>query len=473
VPGTSRHPLAALTVIAAVPALLFASLAVYADGRAEVDVLAEPAPVVAPGVAPRTPLLSVRRTPQVLASDHRREVLADAVQSLSVEVDSGSCLAVGVNGRLLTGANTAASVIPASNLKVVVAAVALEVLGPGTVFDTTVMGASPVGGVVQGDVYLVGGGDPVLSEGWYTQITASHKRPPLNATGVEALADALVTAGVQRITGSVLGVDDRYDDERHPPGWSDDIRASIDGVPVGALVINDSVSQTGAISDDPARHAASVLTRLLRDRGVVVEGDADTGSLAAGTVQLATVTSQALPALLNEMLATSDNLTAEMLVKEIGAKAGGAGTREAGLKVISDTLAKWGTPLEGVELHDGSGLSRENRITCTTLLAVLQRGSATDPVGAGLARAGQDGSTLDGKFEEPGLAGVLQAKTGSLREVKALCGYFPAGGDEIAFVLVLNGPTATAFDTRWDLLGTALLAAAASPGADVLTPLRS
>lgn len=471
-PGRSRNPLAAITLVAAVPALLFASLAVYANGRAEVDVLAEPASAVAPAGVLRTPLLSVRRSPQVLASDHRREVLADAVQSLAVEVDSGSCLAVGVNGRLLTGANTATSVIPASNLKVVVAAVALEVLGPGTVFDTTVMGASPSGGVVQGDVYLVGGGDPVLSETWYTQITASHKRPPLNATGVEALADALVTAGVQRITGSVLGVDDRYDDERHPPGWSDDIRASIDGVPVGALVINDSVSQTGAISDDPARHAASVLTRLLRDRGVVVEGDAGTGALSGATVQLATVTSQALPALLNEMLATSDNLTAEMLVKEIGAKAGGAGTREAGLRVISDTLTKWGTPLEGVELHDGSGLSRENRITCTTLLAVLQRGSATDPVGAGLARAGQDGSTLDGKFEEPGLAGVLQAKTGSLREVKALCGYFPAGGDEIAFVLVLNGPTAAAFDTRWDLLGSALLAAAGSPGADLLVPLR-
>jgi D-alanyl-D-alanine carboxypeptidase/D-alanyl-D-alanine-endopeptidase (penicillin-binding protein 4) len=380
---------------------------------------------------------------------------------------------VGVNGRLLTGSNTATSVTPASNLKVVVAAVALQVLGPGTVFDTTVMGPNPSDGVVQGDVYFVGGGDPVLSEAWYTQPTEWHKRPPLNATSVEALADGLVNAGVRRITGSVVGVDDRYDDERHPPGWSDDIRASIDGVPVGALVVNDSVSQTASISDDPALHAAAVLTRLLRDRGVVVEGDASTGSPGEGTVQLATVNSQALPALLNEMLATSDNLTAEMLVKEIGARAGGAGTREAGLKVITDTLAGWGTPLEGVDLHDGSGLSRENRLTCTTLLAVLQRGNAADPVGAGLARAGQDGSTLDGKFEEPGLAGVLQAKTGSLREVKALCGYFPAGGDEIAFVLVLNGPSASAFETRWDALGAALLAAAGAPGADVLAPKRS
>jgi len=460
-------------VIAAVPALTLASVAVYAHGRAQVDVRAD-LPVPAVNAAPlRTPLLSVRRSPQVLASDHRREVLSRAVQSLAVDVDSTSCFAVGVNGRLLTGSNTATSVVPASNLKVVVAAVALEVLGPGTVFDTTVVGATPSGGVVQGDVYLVGGGDPVLSESWYIQVTDWHKRPPLNATGVEGLADALVTAGVQRITGSVLGVDSRYDDERHPPGWSDDIRATIDGVPVGALVVNDSVSQTGAIGQDPARHAATVLTRLLRDRGVVVEGEPGTGAVADGSVQLATVTSQGLPALLNEMLATSDNLTAEMLVKEIGARAAGAGTREAGLRVISETMAKWGIPSEGLDLHDGSGLSRENRITCTTLLAVLQRGSATDPVGAGLARAGQDGSTLDGKFEQPGLIDVLRAKTGSLREVKALCGYFPAGADEIAFVLVLNGPTATAFESRWDALGDALLAAAGTPAPDVLSPLRS
>ena len=65
----------------------------------------------------------------------------------------------------------------------------------------------------------------------------------------------------------------------------------------------DSVSQTGAIGQDPARHAATVLTRLLRDRGVVVEGEPGTGAVADGSVQLATVTSQGLPALLNEMLA--------------------------------------------------------------------------------------------------------------------------------------------------------------------------
>jgi D-alanyl-D-alanine carboxypeptidase/D-alanyl-D-alanine-endopeptidase (penicillin-binding protein 4) len=122
-------------------------------------------------------------------------------------------------------------------------------------------------------------------------------------------------------------------------------------------------------------------------------------------------------------------------------------------------------------LADGSGLSRENLFTCGGLLRVLQRGSSTDVVGAGLARAGQDGSTLEGRFEQDGLNGVLQAKTGSLREVKALCGYMPMpDGGAVEFVLILNGASASSFAGPWDQLGAVLLAAAASPTAAALAP---
>ncbi len=425
-------------------------------------------PVAATPLA--TPLLSVRRSPGALATTRRQDVFTEALHDLAVSVDADSCMAVGVNGRLLTGTNTANSVIPASNLKVVVAEAALDVLGPNTVFTTTVTGPAPLNGVVSGDIHLVGGGDPVLSEDWYTRPTPAHKRPPINTTSIEALADSLIATGVQAITGSVVGVDGRYDSERYPPGWSDSIIATPDGTAVGALVVNDSTTTAGALAADPALSAAGVFARVLRARGVSIAGDIGVGEAPNTDVTLASITSQPLPAILNEMLVTSDNLTAEMMVKEIGVAAGGAGTRSAGLSVISNTLTKWGIPLEGVNLVDGSGLSRENRITCTSLLAVLQRGTATDPVGAGMAVAGQDGSTLDGRFEEPGLQDVLQAKTGSLRGVKALCGYFPAGGDEIAFALVLNGPSATSFESRWDLLGEALLAAAAAPSADSLGP---
>lgn len=477
-PRRARHPLAVLAVLAAVPAAVLAGLYVFADGRVDevsVPVVASTttdAVASAPSTSLATPLMSVRRSPTPLAVDRREDVLLEVVQSLTGSIDASSCMAVGIDDRLVAGTNTASSVIPASNLKVIVAAVAVDVLGAGSVFTTKVVGPAPVNGVVSGDVYLVGGGDPVLSEAWYTEPSPTRKRPPIHATSAEALTTALTAAGITTIDGDIVGDGSRYDDERHPPGWSDDIIASVDGVPVGGLVLDDSITQAGGINADPAASAASAYRRMLRDAGVTVNGSATVGVAPVDAGVLATVTSAPLSDIVNEMLATSDNLTAEMLVKEIGLATSGQGTREAGIAAIEATLAEWGVPATDVVLTDGSGLSRDNRVTCAALLQVLQRGSATDVVGAGLAVAGQDGSTLDGKFEEAGLAGVLRAKTGSLREVKALCGYFPAGDGEVAFVLILNGPSATAFDGPWQQLGQALLAVGAAPGADALAPVQ-
>ena len=461
-----------LAVLAALPAAALGGLTVFASHReAPVSVPATSSTVAAslPPVLD-TPLLSVRRAPTPLADTRRTDLLQASVQQLVAGVDATSCLAVGLDDRPLVATNDTLPVIPASNLKVVTATAAVEILGAGTVFTTRVVGPAPVDGVVDGDIYLVGGGDPVLSEQWYTEITESHKRPPLHPTSIEGLADALKSAGVTSITGRVLGDGTRYDDERHPPGWSDSIRASVDGVPVGALVVNDSVSQSGGIANDPAASAAKVFRRLLRDRGISIGGDSGTGQAPTDAGVLATATSAPLSQLVNEMLATSDNLTAEMLVKEMGIATAQQGTRSAGLAAMASKMAEWGVTAEQFVFTDGSGLSRDNRLTCGALLSVLQRGSATDVVGSGLAKAGDDGSTLDGRFEQDGLKGVLQAKTGSLTGVKALCGYFPMASGEVEFVLILNGDSAAGFAGPWDLLGQALLAVAAAPSADSLSP---
>lgn len=471
-PTRARNPVLVLAVVAVLPALLLGSLSIYAranEGSVSVPVRTSSPPVSVPRALP-TPLLSLRRAPSPLAASRRTTLLTQAVRPLTAAVDATSCLAVGMDDRMVAATNADLQVIPASNLKLVTATAAVQVLGAGTVFTTSVVGAAPLNGVVDGDVYLVGGGDPLLSEQWYTQPSASRKRPPQHATSIEALADQVVASGVTSIEGDVVGDGSRYDEERHPPGWSRDIRASADGVPVGALVVNDSITQAGGIGDDPAKSAAATFRSLLRARGVKVGGSAATGVAPAGAGVLATVTSAPLTDVVNEMLVTSDNLTAEMLVKEIGRTVAVPGTRDAGLQVIGSKLAEWGVPAGTFSLADGSGLSRENRITCNGLLTVLHRGSGTDAVGNAMAKAGDAGSTLDGKFEVPGLQGVLQAKTGSLREVKALCGYFPAAGGEVAFVLILNGAAAPNYAGPWEQLGQVLLAAAAAPPAASLAP---
>src|SRR5690606_32087318 len=97
------------------------------------------------------------------------------------------------------------ALVPASNLKLLTGFAALELLGADTRFRTDVVGsAAPDGsGTVAGDLWLVGGGDPLLST---APFRARVKYGSSMAyTAMEAVADAVVAAGVRRVTGSVLG----------------------------------------------------------------------------------------------------------------------------------------------------------------------------------------------------------------------------------------------------------------------------
>ena len=110
----------------------------------------------------------------------------------------GSCLVVGVDGRPVLDAAGATSVMPASNMKIVTAAVALEVLGPDRTFTTEARTAAPpgAGGVVDGDLYLVGGGDPVLGTAGYVSAAAAQlTHPQPYVTSLETLADQIRAAG--------------------------------------------------------------------------------------------------------------------------------------------------------------------------------------------------------------------------------------------------------------------------------------
>ena len=473
-PRRARRPVAALSGLALVPALALGGVVLIARGESQPSATTTTSSVAQERPdALATPLLSVRRAPTPLAADRTADVVAAAATPLAEALDATSCLSLSLNDRLVVERNSDVVLIPASNVKVVTAAVALDVLGAGTTFTTTVVGPAPVDGVIEGDIHVVGGGDPVLSERWYAQPAEGRQRPPLHVTDVNLLADALVAAGVTRVNGAVLADDSRYDDERFPAGWNDEIRRSADGAPVGALVINDSFLSSGARGDNPTDSAARTFLGLLAERGIEVTGGFGSAVAPAGAAVLGSIASAPLSTLLNEMLATSDNLTAEMLLKEIGLATTQQGTRAAGLQAMAERVASWGVPMAGVTFTDGSGLSRDNSLTCAALAAVLQRGSAADPVGAGLAIAGQDGSTLADSFQQQGLEGVVQGKTGTLTGVKSLSGYFVSGTDEVAFVLILNGDSAPLFQPLWDQLGSALLTVTTGPAASALGPTAS
>ncbi len=455
---TGPGPFVVLGIIALIPAI--ALYAVYGWSRGNIDdnepAPPAPSPVVDPPL-PADPLanavLSFRRLPAVVSRDLNVERFRADVVPLLGSLNDLSCVAISVDGEPIGEYNAELPVIPASNMKLVVAATALEILGPEHRFRTSVVAqAAPADGIVEGDLALVGGGDPLLSSDWYP--TSDLERLPVfDATSLDSLADSVVDAGVTRVTGAVLGDGSRYDDEFFAPGWGIGV-AGLEAGPYDALLANDGrVLGEDQRSPDPNAGAAREFARLLTERGIQVAGTAASGA-AAGSSEIASIESVPLSDVVAEMLTNSDNNTAELLVKEIGlgpdpADPTGA-TRQAGLDAMTAQLADWGIDTTGIAFADGSGLGLANTITCGALLAVLQRFESDGPLGAGLPVAAESGALAD-VFADTPVAGRLLGKTGTLNNppfnqdppaVKALSGYLPVdGGGAVEYTLVLNGPT--------------------------------
>ena len=483
------NPVIVVTVLALIPTLVLWSVWRWADGEAASAQEAAPAPserpdvVTDPAKALPTTLLSFRRTAGELSRRLNVASFETAVQPLLQQVDERSCTAVSLDGRLVGSRNPDTVVIPASSLKILVAAVASEVLGDDFVYTTRVIGPPPSGGVVDGDVHLVGGGDPLLSGDWYAASNLD-RFPAFNTTSLDELARRVAAAGVVEIRGVVRGDGSRYDDEFYVDSWGGGV-AGVEAGPYDALLVNDArVLGDDLRGSDPAEAGAREFVRLLAEQGVIVTGGAGIGVAPDTATELAAIDSEPLPAIIAEMLNNSDNNTAELMVKEIGLVATGAGSRSAGLGVIADTVAGWGIGTSGLVLGDGSGLSLDNRLTCSLLLEVLQYAGFAGPVGQGLAVAGETGTLVD-IFGDTPMAGRLRGKTGTLNNppfdqdppaVKALAGFVPVdGGGAIEYVLILNGPTISdqsEYRPIWAELVTALNSYPAVAGPAQLGPLR-
>lgn len=435
----------------------------------------DPDPTIAapadPSINLVTPVMSFRRAPGVLSRRLNRDEFATELEAVADRIGRTSCLTVSVDGAPVVTENEQVQVMPASVQKLVVGATALEVLGPGFRFTTSVTGTVGPDGVVDGDLVLVGGGDPVLSTDWWPT-SQRQSEPPIHVTRLEELADEVVAAGVTRVTGRVVGDGSRYDDQYFIESWGDDIRV-VEAGPIDALLVNDGWTTTSVddVADDPALGAAELFTELLRDRGVRVGRGAAAETMPFGD-EIASVQSQPLSAIVQEMLLTSDDNTAEMLVKEIGAEVSGSGTTTAGIEAIVGQLMTWGVSIDGLLMKDGSGLSRDNRITCATLQSVLEQSGADDPLGAALPVAGVSGTLAD-VFVGSSIEGRMRAKTGTLTDVKSLAGYVPVvGGGTIEFTLIQNEPGVDqgAFLAVWEELASALASYPTGVTAATLAP---
>lgn len=452
-------------------------LSLASAGVAIVPSLAKDKPA-AQNISLSTPVFSVRRAPgtivRTIADGKLQTDLQNVLsQPLFAGVRPATCLAVrDADGRPLYGLQTAAPLIPASNMKLLTATVALDKMGPDSRYTTPVRSTAPSGadGSI-GDLWLVGSGDPLLATADFASV-AGWMESPRPFTSLEGLADRVYNAGVRKV-GRVIGDESRYDRQRYLPTWEPNYATDPDIGPQSALALNGGFAQwrpRAIPAAAPATQAATVFADLLRGRGIAVGGVGE-GPAPAQGVTLASIDSLPLSDIVGVMLRDSDNLIAELLVKELGVRFGSAGTTAAGIGVVRAGAASLGLPIAPLASADGSGLDRSDRMSCDLLEAVLTRSGTDSPLAAGLPVAGTSG-TLTRRFTSTPAAGKVRAKTGSLEGVAALSGWTTGhDGRPVQFSLVANDlPNEAAGVTLQNQVVTALAAYPDAPTADELAP---
>jgi D-alanyl-D-alanine carboxypeptidase/D-alanyl-D-alanine-endopeptidase (penicillin-binding protein 4) len=392
------------------------------------------------------------------------------------------------NDETLYALNSHKLMLPASAMKIVTLAAAAERLGWGFTYETQVFAAGPIElGTLNGDLIVVGSGDPSLTENAMPTVFASW-------------AEQLKAAGIRAVNGRIVGDDSAFDDEDLGRGWSwDDLAegyaagisalqynensvratitpgpavgspAAINLVPDGSgLMITNLVKTAAADSrlSMVARHTGNgrlqmrgavplgggpfarvtVFRNTLVTNGIDVAGPA----VALGAISdphppvgvpLITYRSPPLASLAVTLMKLSQNLYAETLLKTLGA-ASGTPTFEGGRAIVRSTLASWQLPADELILVDGSGLSRYGYVTpelLVELLAHLDRDDKLrDSFKASLPIAGRDG-TLATRLSGTAAEANARAKTGTMTNVRALAGYVTTrDGEPIAFSVLVN-----------------------------------
>jgi len=381
---------------------------------------------------------------------------------------------------------------PASNQKLLTAAVALDTLGADYRYRTTLYGR--------------------LEKATVRELTLTgHGDPSLGSEDLWRLARALAAQGVSRVEGDLVVDQSRFDEAFEPPAYAQQpeewasFRAPVSAISVdqNTVTLNALATEPGAparvwfeppgfveakgsietrargqgqqidfrlspapqgvraivgghVSEgqarlrlvrrvaDPRAVPGRVLGALLKEIGIEWSGKVQLGKTTGGE-RLAYVTSPPLGQLLGELGKNSDNFYAEMVFKSLGEGAKGEpATSEAAAGRVLAWLERAGLRDPGTKVVNGSGLFDANRVSAEVLAQLLGKVYLDPELGpdfvAQLAIGGIDG-TLRSRFRSAATRGRVRAKTGTLRNADTLSGYLlsSSGRLPLVFAVLVNG----------------------------------
>ncbi|MDF0606953.1 D-alanyl-D-alanine carboxypeptidase/D-alanyl-D-alanine-endopeptidase [Neisseriaceae bacterium TC5R-5] len=401
------------------------------------------------------------------------------------------------NGQVLYQHNGDTRLIPASSMKVITAAAALETLGQDYRFVTQLLSDAAVQqGHLSGNLYLRGTGDPSMQ-----------------AADYQALAAQVAAKGIRVIDGNLILDDTWFDDVRLGSEWANDDESYSYAAQISALTISaDSDYNAGSVnleftpgaqagapvqvSVTPANDYVTIVNQLTTGSsnnfdaqrehgsnrlilsGTIAKPDADTltvweptglvadvfrkalaeqGVEVRGSIQLGLATPQGaqllashssppLTDLSKSMLKLSNNTIAEILLKSLGRKTANEGSAAAGITAVSKFLQSKGIAVADLKQMDGSGLSRRNLITTkvfTDLLVAARSQPWFNNWYDSLPVAGNPdrliGGTLRNRLRGTAAENNAHAKTGSLTGISSLTGYVTSADKKpLAFAIIAN-----------------------------------
>lgn len=443
------------------------------------------------------------------------ESLAADLGSMSNRIRSGQFGIMVVSltrGDTLFSRNAGTPLLPASTMKMLTTAVALDRLGPKYQFSTDVLYDGTLGsdGTINGNVYLKGDGDPSLS-GRYLQ--GGPDAP------MKFLAEQLAARGVKHVTGEVVGDASAFDDQRVPEGWLTRYLQSGYAARVSALSLNENLvwvtiapdgvrlepatsaiplmsnvhtvagrgarltvrrSTDGTISvsgtigsrspprryvyvvEDPARFTTGALRSALIGKGISVDGEIRIGTTPASAVKIASIQSPTLDRIISAMNRESINHFAELLLRAAarGPDKQVQGNVANGRELLRQFFAKKvGADSASLQVFDGSGLSTLDRVTPRAMVQMLgyaHRAEWGPWFHASLPVAGES-KLLRRRMKGSPAQGNLHAKTGTTNDVIGLGGYVTAAdGEVIAFSFIYNGTDRWTAKSMTDVMGETL-----------------
>ncbi len=334
--------------------------------------------------------------------------------------------------------------VPASTTKLLTAVAALEAAGLEYRFTTSVV----EGAAEDPDaITLIAGGDLTLAAG-EGDPDAVVGHAGLGDLAREAAA-ALRAEGRSSVSRVVLD-ESLWTGPRMAPRWDDVDLAGGWAMPMAPIAIEmgerDGLTRR---SDDPAGDALDAFATALRNAGISQDSQPTIGRSAGGR-DLASVESAPLEDIVAHTLIVSENMLAEALGRLAAVETGAEGSFEGAATAIRAQLEALDVDVTGLELSDASGLSSANQITPTTLAQTLRTaGTPEHPellaAIRGLPVAGLEG-TLAKRFVGSEAAGVVAAKTGSLRATVTMAGQVHTSSDRVLVVVAMAGELSGGLD---------------------------